>query len=205
MKKIFILSLLFISTTVNASRVYLFNNNFNNDFKTYNDNYNYNDYILNQNQILIVPPENGIISNDIILNTNYRIVVLESSKNSHLKDLEYNDTTGSFTYNPSDNVVGEVIYKYYIEYDNNKSNESYIYFYVKNTSTSYTINYYENNNKIVPSVIKNTSVNSTITEKPIKLDGYKVLNNNPITKKMNINKEENNFNFYYEKIPNTGI
>ena len=46
MKKIFILSLLFISTTVNASRVYLFNNNFNNDFKTYNDNYNYNDYIL---------------------------------------------------------------------------------------------------------------------------------------------------------------
>ena len=205
MKKIFILSLLFISTTVNASRVYLFNNNFNNDFKTYNDNYNYNDYILNQNQILIVPPENGIISNDTILNTNYRIIVLESSKNSHLKDLEYNDTTGSFTYNPSDNVVGEVIYKYYIEYDNNKSNESYIYFYVKNTSTSYTINYYENNNKIVPSVIKNTSVNSTITEKPIKLDGYKVLNNNPITKKMNINKEENNFNFYYEKIPNTGI
>ena len=205
MKKIFILSLLFISTTVNASRVYLFNNNFNNDFKTYNDNYNYNDYILNQNQILIVPPENGIISNDIILNTNYKIIVLESSKNSHLKDLEYNDTTGSFTYNPSDNVVGEVIYKYYIEYDNNKSNESYIYFYVKNTSTSYTINYYENNNKIVPSVIKNTSVNSTITEKPIKLDGYKVLNNNPITKKMNINKEENNFNFYYEKIPNTGI
>ena len=70
MKKIFILSLLFISTTVNASRVYLFNNNFNNDFKTYNDNYNYNDYILNQNQILIVPPENGIISNDTILNTN---------------------------------------------------------------------------------------------------------------------------------------
>ena len=205
MKKIFILSLLFIYTTVNASRVYLFNNNFNNDFKTYNDNYNYNDYILNQNQILIVPPENGIISNDIILNTNYRIIVLESSKNSHLKDLEYNDTTGSFTYNPSDNVVGEVIYKYYIEYDNNKSNESYIYFYVKNTSTSYTINYYENNNKIVPSVIKNTSVNSTITEKPIKLDGYKILNNNPITKKMNINKEENNFNFYYEKIPNTGI
>ena len=134
MKKIFILSLLFIYTTVNASRVYLFNNNFNNDFKTYNDNYNYNDYILNQNQILIVPPENGIISNDIILNTNYRIIVLESSKNSHLKDLEYNDTTGSFTYNPSDNVVGEVIYKYYIEYDNNKSNESYIYFYVKNTS-----------------------------------------------------------------------
>ena len=160
---------------------------------------------MEQNQILIVPPENGIIANDIINTLDYKIVLLENSENSSINDIEINETTGGFTYIPNENVVGEVSYKYYIEYDDKKTNESYIYFYVKNTKTKYTVNYYENNNKILPSVTKISNVNQNVTEFPIKIDGYKVLNNNSITKKMNNKQELNTFNFYYEKVPNTGI
>ena len=88
--------------------------------------------MLEQNQSLIVPPENGILSNDIIRNTNYTIKIYEDSENSSLKDIEINETTGSFSYTPGDDVVGEVSFKYYIEYDGKKTNVSYIYFYVKN-------------------------------------------------------------------------
>ena len=58
----------------------------------------------------------------------------ENSKNSKLKDLEINETTGSFSYTPSSDVEGDVSFKYYIEYDDNKTNISYINFYVKNNS-----------------------------------------------------------------------
>lgn len=205
MKKILIISLLFICTSVNASKIYLFKNK-NDTFLTKDDKYNYKDYILEQNQILIVPPENGILSNDIIKTIDYKIVIEESSKNSNINDIEYNETTGSFTYIPNKNVVGEVIFKYYILYDDKKTNESNIYFYVKNTPTSYTVNYFDiNEYKIIPSVTKKTSVNLDITEKSIKIDGYKVIGNNTITKNMKLDKELNDFNFYYEKVPNTGI
>jgi len=205
MKKIILIFLIF-TTSVNASKVYLFKDS-DNKFITNNDNYNYKDYILEKNQILIVPPENGIISNDIIKNTNYTIKVFENSENSKLEDIEYNDTTGSFSYTPSNDVVGEVSFKYYIEYNDTTSNVSYIYFYVKNTTTKYSINFYEkdSDDKIVPSIIKNTNVNQIITEKPLYLDGYNIINNSSITKKMSSIESENNFNFYYEKIPNTGI
>lgn len=205
MKKILIISLIFFCTSVNASKIYLFNSE-NDTFLTNDDKYNYKNYILEQNQILIVPAENGIIANDIIKSTNYKIVIEEYSKNSNINDIEYNETTGSFTYIPSEDVVGEVVFKYYILYDNKKTNESNIYFYVKNTITNYTINYFDiNERKIIPSIIKKIRVNTVVTENSIKLDGYKVVSDKSITKKINIDNELNDFNFYYEKIPNTGI
>ena len=206
MKKYLLIYLLLFSTSVNASKIYLFKTNKEYDLITNNDNYNYGDYILEQNQILIVPPENGLISNDIINTLDYKIKIFENSENSNIKDIEVNETTGSFTYIPSDNVVGEVSFKYYIEYDNKKTNTSYIYFYVKNTPTKYKINYYEKSTKekILPTITKVTNVNQNITENPIKIDGYKSISKS-ITKKMNIKEDINNFNFYYEKIPNTGI
>jgi hypothetical protein len=132
MKKLIFISLLFTVTSVTAAKTYLLKNYQDElDFITESDNYNYENYILESNQILVVPPELGILSNDIIKNTNYKIVVLENSKNSKLKDLEINETTGSFSYEPSTDVVGEVSFKYYIEYEDNKTNISYINFYVK--------------------------------------------------------------------------
>ena len=207
MKKLLLLFSIIFITSVNASKVYLFKNSINeNKLLTNNDNYNYGDYILDQNQILIVPPENGIISNDIINTLDYNIKILENSKNSDLNDLEYNSTTGSFTYSPSINVVGEVSFRYYIEYENNKSNISYIYFYVRNNSTNYDINFYDNDTKekIIPTVTRNSNVNLEITEKPIKIDNYKTISK-PITKRISNSKDKNNFNFYYEKIPYTRI
>ena len=100
-------------------------------FITENDNYNYGDYILVDNQTLIIPPETGILSNDSIEHTNYKIKVFEDSENSHLKDLEINEITGSFSYSPSKDVKGNVSFKYYIEYEDRKTNISYITFYVK--------------------------------------------------------------------------
>lgn len=135
MKKLIIISLLFTVTSVTAAKTYLLKD-YQDELKfiTESDNYNYEDYILESNQILVVPPETGILSNDIIKSTNYKIVVLENSKNSKLKDLEINETTGSFSYTPSSDVEGDVSFKYYIEYDDNKTNISYINFYVKSNS-----------------------------------------------------------------------
>ena len=190
---------LLLCTNVYAAKTYLYEDS----FYTKNDNYNYGDYILDQNQILIVPPEKGILSNDNIVSTNYIIKIFENSINSNIDDIEINETTGSFTYIPNDKVVGEVSFKYYIEYDDGKSNISYIYFYVKNTKTNYIINYYDyDNKKIIPSITKISTVNKVITENAINIDGYRSLTK-PITKKMNVNN--NNFDFYYEKVPNTGI
>ena len=91
-------------------------------------------YILKENQMLVVPPETGILSNDIIKHADYKIVILENSENSNLKHLEVNETTGSFSYTPSKEVKGNVSFKYYIEYEDKKTNVSYINFYVKNDS-----------------------------------------------------------------------
>lgn len=209
MKKIIVLFLLLFTTTVTATKTYLFKDRNTNDevLVSNNDNYNYGIYLLEQNQILIVSSEDGILANDIIKNTNYKIKIFEDSKNSSLKDIEINNTTGAFTYTPNKSVVGEVSYKYYIEYGDKKTNLSYIYFYVKNTMTEYTINYYEQktNAKIIPSVIKKVSVNKEITEIPINIENYKIITKDAITKQMSNKKEENNFDFYYEKIPFTGI
>ena len=143
MKKLIFISLLFTVTSVTAAKTYLLKD-YQEDlnFITESDNYNYDDYMLEKGQILVVPPETGILSNDIIKNTNYKIIVLEDSKNSKLSDLEINETTGSFSYEPSSDVVGEVSFKYYIEYDGNKTNISYINFYVKNNN--------ENNKEKIP-------------------------------------------------------
>ena len=143
MKKLIIISLLFTVTSVTAAKTYLLKDyQDESKFITESDNYNYDDYILESNQILVVPPETGILSNDIIKNTNYKIVVLENSENSKLKDLEINETTGSFSYTPSSDVEGDVSFKYYIEYDDNKTNISYINFYVKSN--------FKNNKEKIP-------------------------------------------------------
>ena len=135
MKKLIIISLLFTVTSVTATKTYLLKDYQDKiEFITENDNYNYENYILEDNQILVVPPESGILSNDIIKNTDYKIVVLEYSQNSKLKDLEFNETTGSFSYEPSSDVEGEVSFKYYIEYEDRKTNISYINFYVKSNN-----------------------------------------------------------------------
>lgn len=204
MKRTLILILL-LATTVTAKKTYLFEDDIT--FITNNDNYNYGEYLLEQNQVLIVPPENGILANDIIKGTDYKIHIFEANENSSIKDIEINETTGSFTYSPNENVVGEVVFKYYIEYKGKKTNVSYIYFYVKNTIMEYTINYYEkeSNNKIVPSITKKSNVNKLITINPVKIENYKIINDNPITKKISNINENNNFDFYYEKIPSTGI
>jgi len=135
MKKLIFISLLFTVTSVTATKTYLLKDYQEKlDFITENDNYNYDDYVLESDQILVVPPESGILSNDLIKNTDYKIVVLEDSENSNLKDLELNETTGSFSYEPSSDVKGEVSFKYYIKYEDRKSNISYINFYVKNNN-----------------------------------------------------------------------
>ena len=129
------ISLLFTVTSVTATKTYLLKDYQEPlEFITESDNYNYENYILEENQILVVPPESGILSNDIIKHTDYKIIILESSENSNLKDLEINETTGSFSYSPSDDVEGEVSFKYYIEYEDKKTNVSYINFYVKNNN-----------------------------------------------------------------------
>lgn len=133
MKKLILISLLFGVTSVTAAKTYLFKDYQEElDFITQNDNYNYGDYILENNQILVVPPESGILSNDIVKHTDYKIKVFENSENSNIKDLEINETTGSFSYTPSEDVEGEVSFKYYILYEDKKTNISYINFYVKN-------------------------------------------------------------------------
>lgn len=133
MKKLIMISLLFTVTSVTATKTYLLKDYQDElDFITENDNYNYDDYILENGQILVVPPESGILFNDIVKHTDYKIKILENSENSNLKDLEINETTGSFSYSPSDDVEGEVSFKYYIEYEDKKTNVSYINFYVKN-------------------------------------------------------------------------
>ena len=211
MKKVFFI-LLMICTTVtiaNAKKVYLLKNDINNNSEiiTNSDNYNYDKYLLDRNQILIVPKEEGILSNDIIDNKEYNIKVIENNKNSKLSDLLINKS-GSFTYIPSNDVVGEVSYKYYIEYDNKKSNISYIYFYVKNTITEYTINYLDKDSlkELAPSIIKKGNVNKKVIEKPVEIDNYYSIGKN-IEKRLNSKKEDNVFNFYYisKNIPNTGL
>ncbi len=206
MKKVILLLLLF-ATTVTAQKIYLFKDYEELKFTTNNDNYNYGDYLLNQNEVLFVTPEEGILSNDIISNTDYKIHLFESSENSSLDDIEINETTGSFTYVPNENVVGEVVFKYYIEYGGNTTNVSYIYFYVKNTIAKYSINYYEKgtNKLIVSPIIKSASVNKLITVNPVKIENYNIITDKPITKRISNEKDNNNFDFYYEKIPYTGI
>lgn len=135
MKKLIMISLLFTVTSVTAAKTYLLKDYQDElDFITENDNYNYDDYILENGQILVVPPESGILFNDIVKHTDYKIKILENSENSNLKDLEINETTGSFSYSPSDDVEGNVSFKYYIEYEDKKTNVSYINFYVKNNN-----------------------------------------------------------------------
>lgn len=143
MKKLIIISLLFFTTSVTATKTYLFKDYKDTlEFITENDNYNHGDYILSEEQILVVPPETGILANDIVKHTDYKIIVLEDSENSHLEDLEINETTGSFSYTPNKDVEGSVSFKYYILYEDKKTNVSYINFYVKNNK--------ENNNEKIP-------------------------------------------------------
>lgn len=210
MKKVFFIMLGICTTItlVNAQKVYLSSNiEIKGDVVTNSDNYNYDKYLLDRNQILIVPKEDGILSNDIISNKEYKIVILENNNNSKLGDLLVNKS-GSFTYIPSSDVVGEISYKYYIEYDNKKSNVSYIYFYVKNTITEYVVNYLDKETlrEIAPSIIRKGNVNKKIIEKPIEIDDYYSIGNS-IEKKLKPKKEENIFNFYYKSksIPNTGL
>ena len=143
MRKIFIISLLFFTTSATATKTYLFKNFESSDeFITQNDNYNYEEYILEENQVLVVPPENGILANDSIKHTNYVIKIFENTKNSKLEDLELNEITGSFSYSPNNKVKGNVSFKYYIEYDGKKTNVSYITFFIKDSK--------KNNNEKIP-------------------------------------------------------
>ena len=65
MKRIYILVLVLLSTTVSANKVYLINNSETYNI-TNNDRYNYEDYIISSNMELNVSASDGILSNDII-------------------------------------------------------------------------------------------------------------------------------------------
>lgn len=204
MKKIYILVLVLLSTTVSANRVYLINSGSTYNI-TNNDRYNYEDYIISSNMQLNVDKEDGILSNDIIKDKNYKIIIEEDSSNAKESDLTINKD-GSFIYKPSSRVYGEVTFKYYLLSNNIKSNLSTITFYVRSVVSTYTINCYEvNTNKLITSYTKKALVNDDITEMYPKVKYYSIASNKEITKKISINKEENVYNFYYEKVPKTGL
>ena len=69
MKRIYILVLVLLSTTVSANKVYLINNSETYNI-TNNDRYNYEDYIISSNMELNVSASDGILSNDIIKDKN---------------------------------------------------------------------------------------------------------------------------------------
>lgn len=203
MKKIYILVFVLLSTTVSANKVYLINNSAYNI--TNNDRYNYEDYIISSNMELNVSSSDGILSNDIIKDKNYKIVIEEDSSNSKKNDLIINND-GSFKYKPSSRVYGEVTFKYYLISNNVKSNSSTIKFYVRSVVSTYTINCYEiNTNKLITSYIKKALVNDDITEMYPKIKSYSIVSNRELTKKISIKKEDNIYNFYYEKVPETGL
>lgn len=129
MKKIIFILLLLVTTSVAAKRTYLLKNEID-GFITQNDNYNYSNYIIKNNEILVVSIEDGILANDVITDYEYKIVLLEYSENSNIEDIELNETTGAFSFSPSDGVLGDVIFKYYIEYNGIQTNVSYINFFV---------------------------------------------------------------------------
>jgi hypothetical protein len=203
MKKIYILVFVLLSTTVSANKVYLINNGAYNI--TNNDRYNYEDYIISSNMELNVSSSDGILSNDIIKDKNYKIVIEEDSSNSKKNDLIINND-GSFKYKPSSRVYGEVTFKYYLISNNVKSNSSTIKFYVRSVVSTYTINCYEiNTNKLITSYTKKALVNDDITEMYPKIKSYSIVSNRELTKKISIKKEDNIYNFYYEKVPETGL
>ena len=74
MKRIYILVLVLLSTTVSANKVYLINNSETYNI-TNNDRYNYEDYIISSNMELNVSASDGILSNDIIKDKNYKIII----------------------------------------------------------------------------------------------------------------------------------
>ena len=113
---------------------------------------------------------------------------------------------GSFIYKPSSRVYGEVTFKYHLLFNNVKSNSSTIKFYVRSVVSTYTINCYElNTNKLLTTYTKKALVNDEITEMYPKIKSYSIVSNRELTKKINIKKEENIYNFYYEKVPKTGL
>ena len=89
MKRIYILVLVLLSTTVSANKVYLINNSETYNI-TNNDRYNYEDYIISSNMELNVSASDGILSNDIIKDKNYKIIIEEDSINAKRGDLSIN-------------------------------------------------------------------------------------------------------------------
>lgn len=204
MKRIYILVLVLLSTTVSANKVYLINNSETYNI-TNNDRYNYEDYIISSNMELNVSASDGILSNDIIKDKNYKIIIEEDSINAKIGDLSINKD-GSFIYKPSSRVYGEVTFKYHLLSNNVKSNSSTIKFYVRSVVSIYTINCYElNTNKLLTTYTKKALVNDEITEMYPKIKSYSIVSNRELTKKISIKKEENIYNFYYEKVPKTGL
>ena len=204
MKRIYILVLVLLSTTVSANKVYLINNSETYNI-TNNDRYNYEDYIISSNMELNVSASDGILSNDIIKDKNYKIIIEEDSINAKRGDLSINKD-GSFIYKPSSRVYGEVTFKYHLLSNNVKSNSSTIKFYVRSVVSIYTINCYElNTNKLLTTYTKKALVNDEITEMYPKIKSYSIVSNRELTKKISIKKEENIYNFYYEKVPKTGL
>lgn len=212
MKKRIILLLILLSiTTVNA-KTYFISKMSNNKEKehiiTNNDNYNYGDFVIHQEQTLIVSIEEGILSNDIIKTDNYKIVLYEYSDNSVLNNIKLDLNNGSFSYKPDLKVKGKVIFEYYITYEIDgvtyRSNTSFITFRALEKEVSYVINYYEENtNKIIDSVIKYGNYGNEITEFAKNIDKYNKVKPDKINKILGL--KNNNFDFYYSNIPNTGI
>ena len=118
----------------------------------------------------------------------------------------FTNSSPFFIYKPSSRVYGEVTFKYHLLFNNVKSNSSTIKFYVRSVVSTYTINCYElNTNKLLTTYTKKALVNDEITEMYPKIKSYSIVSNRELTKKINIKKEENIYNFYYEKVPKTGL
>lgn len=190
-----------MSFPINAKSVYLYSDI---DYSLNNVTTSDDMYELNSNQLLVISKDMGLLLNDVLDLDNYKIVIKEYSSNSNIKDINYNEKDGSFTYNPSLDTYGVVKYQYYIEYDNNISNKSIITFVVKK-EIDYKVNYYEyiTKTKISKSIYKIGYVGETITEKFKNIDGYTIYSPKNIKKKLSNDNNLNNFDFYY--LPKTGL
>lgn len=171
-------------------------------------------YKIEQGKTLNITTENGILKNDKLTKISDdsatvidKIVLVSDNTTGNVDDITVDTIKGSFTYKANKNIVGDITYKYYIESTVNttngekvvKSNTSTITIQVSKISTNYIVHYYKEGTKEALSkdkIVNNVNVYEEINEEAIDIKGYTAIK--PISKKLILESDNNEFVFYYK-------
>lgn len=137
------------------------------------------------------------------------VIFTDDETNGDLKDIKFNVKDGTFIYTSNANTLGEITYKYYVISEVTidgvktvvKSNTSLITINIVKNPTSYVVNYLESgtNKELAEQKQVDGNVYEEVTELAIDIAGYNKVKDTEKTIVLDLDKEKNIINFYYEK------